>query len=176
MRPMPEQHAVRDSENERVAGCLFPGEVFRPFEQLPVLYAAELREGSVGRLISPNALRQREHRIAAVAFLIVAVVLIAVDDDLVAYLPAFHLGADRPDDAGRIGAGDVIGVLVAVESRDRLAERGPHAVVIHAGGHPRPTRRASRGPTSGAPRFAWPYREGRGALCGWPRHTCFSAH
>ena len=80
--------------------------------------------------------RRREHRVAAVALLVVAVVLVAVDDDLVADLPALHLGADRIDDAGRVGAGDVIGVLVHVrDGRDRHAERGPHAVVVDARRH-----------------------------------------
>src|SRR5262249_14047781 len=73
---------------------------------------------------------------AAVAFLVVAVVLIAVDDDLVADLPALYLGADRPDDAGGVGAGDVKRILVYVERRDRLTERGPDAVVVDARGHP----------------------------------------
>ena len=55
--------------------------------------------------------RGREHRVAAVALLVVAVVLVAVDHDLVADLPALDLGADRPDDAGRVGAGDVVRAL-----------------------------------------------------------------
>src|SRR6187200_1921865 len=99
-------------------------------EQLAVLHAAELRKGAVRRLVAPDALRGREHRIAAVALLVVAVVLIAVDDDLVADLPALHLGAHRPDDAGGVGAGDMVGALVPVERRDRLAERRPDAVVV----------------------------------------------
>jgi len=58
-----------------------------------------------------------------------------VDDDLVADLPALHLGADRPDDAGGVGPSHVEGMLVPVEGRDRLAEAGPDAVVVHAPGH-----------------------------------------
>ena len=46
-----------------------------------------------------------------------------------------HLGADRPDDAGRVGAGNVEGLLVDIERRDRLAEARPDAVVIDAAGH-----------------------------------------
>src|SRR3546814_7166152 len=65
---------------------------------LPIfLHTGELGEGAVGRLVAPDALRRREHRVAAVALLVVAVVLIAVDHDLVADLPALHLGADGPD-------------------------------------------------------------------------------
>src|SRR5262245_49702535 len=101
---MPEQHAVRGCKTKRVAGSLFPGEMPRSFEQLTILHAAELSERPVGRLITPDALRDREHRIAAVAFLVVAVVLIAVDDDLVADRPAVDLRAHRPDDARGIGA------------------------------------------------------------------------
>ena len=124
VRRMAEQHAVGGRERQRVAGRLFPGEVLGPRHQLARLHAAELREGAVRRLVAPDALRRREHRIAAVALLVVAVVLIAVDDDLVADLPALHLGADRPDDAGRVGAGDVIGILVARRTA-RSACRAP---------------------------------------------------
>ena len=106
-----------------------------PLHQLTVLRAAELGERTVRRLIAPNPLRRRVHRVAAIALFIVAVVLIAVDDDFVADLPALNLGAHRPDDAGCIGAGDMIGVLVDVELRHRLAERGPDAVVVDAGRH-----------------------------------------
>src|SRR5262249_47460723 len=87
------------------------------------------------RLVTPDPLRGRQHRVAAVAVLVVAVVLIAVDDDLVADLPALHLGPDRPDDAGGIGPGDVERVLVDVQRPDRDAEAAPHAVVVDAAGH-----------------------------------------
>ena len=132
---MAEQHAVGGGERQRVGGGLLPGQVLGPVHQLPVLHAAELGEGAVRRLVPPDALRGREHRVAAVAFLVVAVVLVAVDDDLVADLPALDLGADRPDDARGVGAGDVIGILVHVERRDRLAERRPDAVVVDARRH-----------------------------------------
>src|SRR5262249_33827380 len=98
-------------------------------------HAAELGERAVRRLVAPDALRGRQHRIAAIAVLVVAVVLIAVDDHLVADLPAFHLGADRPDDAGRVRAGDMERVLMHIERRDRNAEAGPYAVVVDAAGH-----------------------------------------
>src|SRR5882672_355805 len=98
--------------------------------QLARLHAAELRKRAVRRLVAPDALRRRKQRIAAIAVLIVAVVLIAMDDDLVADLPTLDLVADRPDHAGRVGTGDVIGLLVHVEGRDRLPEAGPDAVVI----------------------------------------------
>ncbi len=139
-RPQPvrlvaEQHAVGGGERQRVGRRLLPGQVLRALHQLPVLHAAELGEGAVRRLVAPDALRGREHRVAAVAFLVVAVVLVAVDDDLVADLPALDLGADRPDDARGVGAGDVVGILVHVERRDRLAERRPDAVVVDARRH-----------------------------------------
>ena len=135
MRRVAEQHAIGGRERQRVAGRLFPGEMLRLRHQLARLHAAELRERAVRRLVAPDALRGREQRIAAVAVLVVAVVLIAVDDDLVADLPALHLAADRPDDAGRVGARDVIRILVPVDRRDRLAEPGPDAVVVHARRH-----------------------------------------
>src|SRR5215211_1290591 len=135
VRCMAEQHAVGGGKRERVAGRFLPGEVLRLWHQLPRLHAAELGERAVRRLVAPDALRRREQRIAAVALLVVAVVLVAVDDDLVADFPALHLGADCPDDAGGVRPGDVVGALVHVDRRDRLAEAGPHAVVIDAPGH-----------------------------------------
>ena len=132
---MAEQHAVGRRKRERVAGRLFPGEMVRLVHQLPRLHAAELRERAVRRLVAPDALRGRQQRIAAVAILIVAVVLIAVDDHLVTDFPAFDLGADRPDDARGIGARDVERMLVPVERRDRNAKAGPDAVVVHATRH-----------------------------------------
>ena len=135
VRLVAEQHAVGGGQRQGVGCGLLPGQVLGPVHQLPVLHPAELGERAVGRLVAPDALRRREHRVAAVAFLVVAVVLIAVDDDLVADLPALDLGADRPDDARGVGAGDVIGLLVHVERRDRLAERRPDAVVVDARRH-----------------------------------------
>jgi hypothetical protein len=107
----------------------------RALHELARLHAAELGERAIRRLVAPDALAGREHRVAAVALLVVAVILVAVDDDLVTDLPALHLGADRPDDARGIGAGDVEGLLVHVERRDRQAESRPHAVVVDSGGH-----------------------------------------
>src|SRR3546814_1069827 len=69
----------------------------RPRHELLRLHGGELGEGAVRRLIAPDLLRGREHRVAAVALLVVAVGLVAVDDDLVADLPALHLAADGPD-------------------------------------------------------------------------------
>src|ERR1019366_3718070 len=135
VRRMAEQHAVGGGERERVAGRFFPGQVIGLVHQLPRLHAAELRERAVRRLVAPDALRGRQQRIAAIAILVVAVVLIAVDDDLVADLPAMHLAADRPDDARRIGAGDVKRMLVHVDGGNRLAEAGPDAVVVDPARH-----------------------------------------
>ena len=125
MRAVAEQHAVGGGERQRVAGALFPGQVLRAAHELAVLHPAELGEGAVGRLVAPDALRRAEHGIAAVALLVVAVVLVAVDHDLVADLPALHLGADGPDHARGVGAGDVILRLVHVEGRDRACRGRP---------------------------------------------------
>src|ERR1041384_8439927 len=130
-----EQHRVGGGERQRKAAALCPGEMARPWHELPGLHPRELREGTVRRLVSPDALGGREHRIAAIAFLVVAVVLVAVDDDLVADFPALHLRADGPDDARSVGPGNVILGLVDVERRDGLAERRPDPVVVDARGH-----------------------------------------
>ena len=61
-----------------------------------------------------------------------------MDDDLVAGLPARDALADLPDDARGVRAADVVAVLgvVAVAPHpDRLAERRPDVVVVHARGH-----------------------------------------
>ncbi len=129
------QHAIGGRERERVASRLLPGEVRGLLHQLARLHAAELRERAVRRLVAPDALRGREQRVAAVAVLVVAVVLIAVNDDFIADLPAPHLGAAGPHDARGIGAGDVEWILVHVERRDRNAEAGPNTVVVDATGH-----------------------------------------
>ena len=105
------------------------------FHELARLHPAELRERTVRRLVAPDALRRRQQRIAAVAILVVAVVLITVHDDFVADLPAVHLGANRPDDARGVGAGDMEWMFVAVERRNRNAEPRPDAVVVDSAGH-----------------------------------------
>ena len=135
VRAMAEQHAVRGGEGERVGGAFLPGEMRRALHELARLHLAELGERAVGRLVAPDALAGGEHRVAAVALLVVAVVLVTVDDDLVTDLPALHLGADRPDDARGIGAGDMEGLLVHVERRDRQAQSRPHTVIVHARRH-----------------------------------------
>ena len=61
-----------------------------------------------------------------------------MDDDLVAGLPARDAGADLPDDAGGVGAADVVavlGVVAVAHDRHGLAERRPDVVVVHARGH-----------------------------------------
>ena len=132
---MAEQHAIGRGQRQRVAGAFFPGQVFGARHQLLRLHPGKLREGSVGRLIAPDALGRRKHRVAAVALFVVAIVLVAVDHHLVADLPAVHLVSHRPDDPGSIRPGYVEGLLVAVKRADRLAKGCPNAVVIDARRH-----------------------------------------
>src|SRR5262245_63250423 len=94
-----EQHAIGGGKHQHVARALLPGEMPWPLQELAVLHATELGEGAVRCLIAPDALAGREHRVATVALLVVAIVLVAVDDDLVANFPAPHLGADGIDHA-----------------------------------------------------------------------------
>src|SRR5215813_14782668 len=103
----------------------------RLVHELTRLHAAELCERPVRCLISPNALRRGQQRIAAIAVLVITIVLIAVNDDLVAHLPPLNLGADCPDHARRIGACDVEWMLVTVErSEEHTSElqSRPHLV------------------------------------------------
>ncbi|OIQ67351.1 hypothetical protein GALL_510710 [mine drainage metagenome] len=132
---MAEQHPVSRRQRQGVAGAFLPRQVARARHQLLRLHPRELRKTAVRRLVSPDALRGREHRVAAVAFLVIAVVLVAVDHHLIADLPAFHLVAHRPNDARRIRTGDVIGRAVAIKRADRGAKRGPDAVIVNARRH-----------------------------------------
>ena len=99
---MAKQHTIGGGQGERVTSGFFPGQVLRARHELLGLGAAELGKGAIRGFISPDALGRREHRIATVAFLVVTVILVAVDHNLVADLPALYLGADSPDNAGRI--------------------------------------------------------------------------
>ncbi len=177
VRRVAEQHAVGGGEGERIGRRLLPGEMLRLGHELARLHAAELGERAVRRLVAPDALGRREHRIAAVAVLVVAVVLIAVDDDLVADLPALHLVADRPDDAGRVGARRC-GTDSCGRRAARSGRRGPPRCRCSSprrpsrGPAPRP-RRCSR---SAPPRAASRSAAGRGAPCGSPRRASSPAH
>ena len=105
-------------------------------QQLLGLDLGELRERAPARLVAPDLLRGRGQGVEAVDLGVLVGGLVAVDDDLVAGLPARHAGADLPDDARGVRAADVVVVLgVVAEDRDRLAERRPHVVEVHAGGH-----------------------------------------
>src|SRR5690606_31010984 len=103
--------------------------------QLLALHTGELAERSIRRLVPPDALGRGIHWIATVAVFVVAVVLVAMDHDLVADLPAPHLVAHGPDDTGSVGTGDVVGLSVPVDGADRHAARGPYAIVVHPRRH-----------------------------------------
>src|SRR5215207_7197464 len=113
--PMAEQHPISRGKRERVAGRFLPGQMLWPRKELARLNSAELCERAVRRFIAPNALRGRKHRVAAIAFLIIPIILIAVNHHLVADLPAAHPRTRCPDDARSIGTGDVEWILVAVD-------------------------------------------------------------
>ena len=131
-----EQHPVGGEVREAVGGGLLPGQVRGLGQQLLGLDLGELGEGAPARLVAPDLLRGRGQRVEAVDLGVLVGGLVAVDDDLVAGLPARHAGADLPDDAGGVRAADVV-VLVGVvaEHRHGLAERGPDVVEVHPGRH-----------------------------------------
>ena len=135
MRPVAEQHAVGRRQGQGIAGRLLPGEMARTGHELLGLDSGELGEAAIAGLVAPDALTGGIHRIAAIAFLIVAIVLVAVYDDLVTDLPALHPGPDGPDNSRGIGSGDVDVALVNIEGTDGNAERGPHAVVVDTRRH-----------------------------------------
>src|SRR5207302_1415569 len=80
-------------------GSAQPVEVLRLLQELLRLHLGELREAAPARLVSPDLLLAAGHRVQAIALGALAAALVAVDDHLVAHLPALHLVADLPDDA-----------------------------------------------------------------------------
>ena len=135
MRVVAEQHAVGRRERQRVAGAFFPAQMLGPRHQLLALHRGELREGAIGRLVAPNPLAVREHRVPAIAVLIIAVILIAMDHHLIADLPARDLVAHRPDNTRRVGPGNVVRRAMHVKRAQRHTKTRPDAVVIHTGCH-----------------------------------------
>src|SRR3954454_3662430 len=132
------EHAPGGEVHEAVGRGLLPGQLRRLGQQLLGLDLGELRERAPRRLVAPDALRRRGHRVQAVDLGVLVGGLVAVDDDLVALLPARDARADLPDDARGVRAADVVAVLrvVAVlHDRHRLAERRPDVVVVDAGRH-----------------------------------------
>ena len=132
---MAEQHAIGRSQGQGVTGAFFPRQMQRAVHQLLGLNPAELSERPIGSLVAPNALAGREHGIAAIAFLVIAIILVAVNDDFIAHFPARDLGPDLPHHASRIRTGDMERSLVIIERRNGATQRRPDAVVIDTGCH-----------------------------------------
>ena len=133
-----DQHPVGGEVGEAVGGGVGPGEVLGAGEELLRLHLGELGEGAPGRLVAPDLLARRGERVEPVHLDVLVGGLVAVDDDLVARLPAGDALADLPDDARGVGAADVVavlGVVAVAEDRDRLAQRRPDVVEVDAGGH-----------------------------------------
>ena len=96
-----DQHPVGGEVGQPVGGGLLPGQRGRLGQQLLGLDLAVLGERAPGRLVAPDPLRRRGHRVQAVHLGVLVGRLVAVDDDLVAGLPARHARADLLDDARR---------------------------------------------------------------------------
>src|SRR3712207_8944612 len=92
---------------------LFPYTTLFRSQQLLGLDLAELGERAPRRLVAPDLLRGRGERVEAVDLRVLVGGLVAVDDDLVAGLPAGDAVADLPDDPRSVRAADVV-VLVRV--------------------------------------------------------------
>ena len=133
-----DQHPVGGEVGEAVGGGVGPGEVLGAGEELLRLHLGELGEGAPGGLVAPDPLARRGQRVEPVHLDVLVGGLVAVDDDLVAGLPAGDSLADLPDDPRRVGAADVVavlGVVAVAEDRDRLAQRRPDVVEVDAGRH-----------------------------------------
>ena len=133
-----EQHAVRGEVDEPVRGGLVPGERLRLRQELLRLDLRELGERAPGGLVAPDHLARRRERVEPVHLGVLVGGDVAVDHDLVAGLPARDALADLPDHARGVRAADVVavlGVVAVAPDPDRLAERRPDVVVVHAGRH-----------------------------------------
>src|SRR6185437_13827504 len=87
---------------------------------------------------APDPLAGGGERVQAVDLGVLVGGLVAVDDDLVAGLPAGDALADLPHDPRGVGAADVVaplGVIAVAPDAHGLAQRRPHVVEVHAGGH-----------------------------------------
>ena len=132
---MAEKHAVSRGKRQSVARRLLPRQMFGTRHQLLGLHIGKLRERPIRRLISPNPLAGGEHRIPTITFLIVAVVLIAMDNNLIPNFPAFDLVTDSPNDPGGVRSCDMVILPMAIKRADRDAKPGPNAVIIYASRH-----------------------------------------
>src|SRR5437867_5744396 len=141
VRRPPHEHPVRGGGAEEEASGLLPGQPRRLRHALVGLRARELGEAPVVGLITPDARALGEHRILARAHPgIVGTPRAAVPDDLGADLDVLHFAPDRPDDPRAVAATgvEVFGLacpLALGDNVERRAERGPHVVVVDAGGH-----------------------------------------
>ncbi len=133
-----DQHAVGGEVDEAVGGRLRPAQGLWLGQELLGLDLGELGERAPGRLIAPDLLRGRRHRVEAVHLGILIGSLITVHHDLVARPPARDAGSDLPDDPGGVRAADVVavlGMIAVLHHRHGLAQGGPHVVVVDPGGH-----------------------------------------
>ena len=91
-----DQHAVRSEVDERVGRRLLPRQVLRLRHELLRLDARVVGERAPVGLVAPDLLLRAGHRVEAVALRALAARLVAVDDDLVARLPALDARTRRP--------------------------------------------------------------------------------
>ena len=80
------EHSIGRGQGQRVTGALFPGLMLRTRHELLALHPGKLAERAIRGFIAPDALGRRVHRITAVAVLVIPIVLVAMDDNLVAQL------------------------------------------------------------------------------------------
>src|SRR4029077_17977679 len=91
---------------------LFPREVGRLRHELISLHDRDLAEAAEVRLVAPDALIRREHRVV-VRGRILVVDVIAVHGDRVARLPVANGRADAQHDTGGVAPEHVVRLVVA---------------------------------------------------------------
>jgi len=72
--------------------------MFGTRHKLAILRPTKLRERAIWRLIAPDTLRRREHWIAAITLFVIAIILIAMNNNLIANFPPLNFLPHRPDD------------------------------------------------------------------------------
>ena len=106
-----------------------------PGHQLAGLDAGKLGKGPIWCLIAPDALAGRKHWVAAITFFVIAIVLVAMDNDFIAGLPALNVLADGPHDPCRIRADNGVILVIAIQYADWFTKPSPNAIVIDPSGH-----------------------------------------
>jgi hypothetical protein len=109
--------------------------MFWPRHQLLRLHPCELGKRPIGGFIPPDPLAWRKHWITAIALFIIAIVLIAMNDHLIANFPSGDFFTDSPDNSGGVRASNMVLCLMDIKRADRHPKTRPNTIIIDPGCH-----------------------------------------